>query len=89
MAVQVKTLLSDTGVSLLMDPGSGTAVISADSDTPTDQWRLFTFQLPMRSTGTARFGLQVFSKDPSAHAATVIEIAARVVAPIGHEWTRL
>ena len=88
LAVQLNVTLPDTGVALLIDPGSGDFVSNSDSYDG-QLWRLDSFQLPLRSEGTARFGLQVFTSNPSAASGVVVEIAAVVVAPIGHEWTRL
>ena len=88
LAVQLNVSMAETGVALRIDPGTGGFVSNSDSDVSAG-WRLDTFQLPLRSVGTARFGLQVFTSNPLAATAVVVEVAAAVVAPIGHEWTRL
>ena len=90
LAVQLNVTLPDTGVALLIDPGNGGYVSNSNSYGYYGRgWQLDSFQLPLHSVGTARFGLQVFTSNPLAKDAVAVEVAATVVAPIGHEWTRL
>lgn len=88
LAVQLNVTLPHTGVALLIDPGNGGFVSNSNSYASAG-WRLDSFQLPLHSAGTARFGLQVFTSNPLAKTDVAVEIAATVVAPIGHEWSRL
>ena len=90
LAVQLNVTLPDTGVALLIDAGSGGFVSNSDSYGYYGHgWKLDSFQLPLHSVGTARFGLQVFTSNALAKTSVVVEVAATVVAVIGHEWSRL
>lgn len=91
LLVQVNVSLAKTGVSLVMDDGSGELLSASDSDSKAiGEWELHTFQLTMGAAGKARFGMNVFSKSPAAKsAAAVVEIGAVVLAPVGQPWDRL
>lgn len=83
LAIQLNVTLAKTGVSLLID-GAG----SSDSDDP-GGWRLKTFQRPLGVTGVATFGLKLMSSNPIAAHSVALQLAGTVLAPIGHEWSRL
>ena len=88
--MQLNVTLPDTGVALLIDPGSGGFASNSDSYGYYGLgWKLDSFQLPLHSVGTARFGMQIFTSSPLAKTAVAVEVAATVVALIGHEWSRL
>ena len=91
LLVQTNVSLANTGISLVMDSGNGDLRFATESDNRSvGAWELHTFQLTMGLTGTARFGMQVFSTHPAAaRARVVVEIGAVVLAPVGQAWDRL
>ena len=91
LLVQTNVSLTKTGISLVMDGGNGVLQRATDSDCRSvGAWELHTFQLTMGLTGTARFGMEVFSTHPAAARASVaVEIGAVVLAPVGQAWDRL
>jgi hypothetical protein len=78
-----------TGISLLIDDGSGAWRSSSDSD-DSQGWYVYQFQHTMLESGTARFALQVFSQNPdAAHEPNLVELTRPVVGIVGQDWTRL
>ena len=88
IVAQVNVLLPTTGVSLLIDAGDGVLQSSSDSYQEPG-WHLAAFQMAMKTSGTARFGINVFSTAAKGRVGAAIEVAHAVVAPVGQEWSRL
>ena len=76
-AVKAKITSSETGLALMVDRGDEQVTLSSDSDDSSGQWRLFSTQATLLPAGLARFGVQIFGVNATAH------VAAAVVAPVG------
>ena len=85
LLIQANISHAHSGISLLVDNGSGDWKYSSDSDTSMG-WAAHSYQMTMGVHGKARVGLQVHSSYGSS---TVVELGSVVMAPIGQEWTRL
>jgi parallel beta-helix repeat protein len=89
LMAQVNVSLPNTGISLLIDNGSGHWSFSSDADMRVG-WQVYSYQMAMGVQGKARAGLYVHSTNAKAStSAAVVELGHTVMAPIGHEWTRL
>ena len=76
-AVKAAITSSGAGLALMVDRGDGQVALSSDSDDASGQWRMFSTQATLLTSGVARFGVQVFGASAAA------QVATAVVAPVG------
>ena len=89
---QARVLLPKTSLDLAADVGTGWQRSSGfEANEAKDGWRVFGYQvtLPRASHGKVTLGLQVVSESGAAATGESVELGAVVVAPVGHEWSRL
>ena len=89
---QARVLLPKTSLDLAADVGAGWQRSSGfETNEAKNGWRSFGYQvtLPRASDGKVTLGLQVVSEAGAAATGESVELGAVVVAPVGHEWSRL
>ena len=89
---QARVLLPKTSLDLAADVGAGWQRSSGfETNEAKNGWRVFGYQvtLPRAPGGKVTLGLQVVSEAGAAATGESVELGAVVVAPVGHEWSRL